>query len=63
MDEQTVTHIRNTFRGGLIDWFDSLQFLGIHIINIRTAFETNFRAAPSLTSIVRKAYKILNLDE
>ena len=29
MDEQTITHERNTFRGNQIDWFNSLTPLGI----------------------------------
>ena len=30
-DEQTITHVRNAFRGDLIDWFDSLSALGIDV--------------------------------
>jgi hypothetical protein len=65
-DKQTVTHVRNAFRGDLMDWFDSLHFLGIDTTiweNIRSAFETDFKAAPSVTSNVNKTYKNLNLDE
>ena len=65
-DKQTVTHVRNAFRGDLMDWFDSLHFLGIDTTvweNIRSAFETDFKAAPSVTSNVNKTYKNLNLNE
>ena len=53
-DEQTIAHVRNPFRGDLIDLFNSLRSLGIDTAiwdNIKTAFETDFRAAPSVTSI------------
>ena len=30
-DEQTITYVRNTFRGDLIDWFDSQTALGTDI--------------------------------
>ena len=29
-DEQTITHVRNAFKGDLIDWYDSLASLGIY---------------------------------
>ena len=29
MDEQIIMHVKNTFRGDLIDWFNSLTTLGI----------------------------------
>jgi hypothetical protein len=56
-DEQTITHVRNAFRGDLIDWYDSLAALGIDSKvwdNVKNSFETDFRAAPSVTSVVHK---------
>ena len=56
-DEQTITHVRNAFRGDLIDWYDSLAALGIDSKvwdNVKISFETDFRAAPSVTSVVHK---------
>ena len=29
MDEQIIMHVKNAFRGDLIDWFNSLTTLGI----------------------------------
>ena len=50
-DEQTITHVRNAFRGDLIDWFDSLASLNIDSRiwdNVKTSFETDLRAVPQL---------------
>ena len=65
MDEQTITHVRNAFRGDLIDWYNSLTALGIDSAiwyNVKTAFETYFRAAPSVTSAVHKIPDIKQLE-
>ena len=64
-DEQTITHVRNAFRGDLIDWYDSLAALGIDSKvwdNVKTSFETDFRAAPSVTSVVHKIPEIKQLE-
>ena len=64
-DEQTITHVRNAFRGDLIDWYDSLGALGIDSKvwdNVKTSFETDFRAAPSVTSVVHKIPEIKQLE-
>ena len=64
-DEQTITHVRNAFRGDLIDWYDSLGALGIDSKvwdNVKTCFETDFRAAPSVTSVVHKIPDIKQLE-
>ena len=65
MDEQTITHVRNAFRGDLIDWFNSLTALGIDSAvkdNVKTAFKTDFRAAPSVTLVVHKITDIKLLE-
>ena len=64
-DEQTITHVRNAFRGDLIDWFDLLGALGIDSKvwdNVKKSFETDFRAAPSVTSVVHKIPEIKQLE-
>ena len=51
MDEKTNTHVIHTFRGDLIKWFISLTTLGIDKVawdNVKTAFQTDFRTAPSV---------------
>ena len=49
-DEKTITHVRNAFRGDPIDWFDNIAALGTTAWNnVKTALETDFRAAPSVT--------------
>ena len=56
-DAQTITYVRNAFRGELIDWFDSLKPLGINTAiwaDIQARFEIDFEARPSTTSIVSK---------
>ena len=57
-DEQTIAHVRNAFRGNqVLKWFSSLQVLGIDIkvwANIQTAFQKDFKAAPTTTSVVFK---------
>ena len=64
-DEQTIMHVRNAFRGDLIDWFDSLASLGIDSRvwdNVRTTFETDFRATPSVSSVFQKIPDIKQLE-
>ena len=64
-DAQTITHVRNAFRGPLIDWFDSIQALGVDIRvwdEIQARFETDFEAAPSASSIVYKITEIKQAD-
>ena len=64
-DEQTITHVRNAFRGDLIHWFDNLTALGIGTEiwdNVKTAFKTDFRAASSVTSVVHKIPDIKQME-
>ena len=64
-DEQTINHVRNTFRGDLIDWFNKLNALGINTAvwdNVKTAFKTDFRVAPSFSSVVHKIPDIKQLE-
>ena len=56
-DEQMITHVRNAFRGELLEWFDSLTICGVDITvwaNIKEQFEKDYHAAPSTSSIVHK---------
>ena len=56
-DDLTITHLRNTFRGNLIDWYYSLATLGIDTAvwnTVKTAFKIDFRAAPSEISVGKK---------
>ena len=65
-DVQTITHVRNAFRGNLIDWFDSLSALGIDTAvwnNVKTALEIDFRAANSITSVVQKIPGIKQMEK
>ena len=64
-DAQTITHVRNAFRGPLIDWFDSIQALGVDVRDwdeIQNRFEIDFEAAPSSSSIVYKITEIKQAD-
>ena len=61
MDAQTITHVRNALRGTLLDWYDSLEDLGVNITvwaEIQARFETDFEAAPSASSVVYKITEI-----
>ena len=60
-DAQTITHVKNAFRGDLIDWFNSLSALGIDNTNwdnVKTAFENDYRVKTSTTSMVQKIPEI-----
>ena len=64
-DAQTITHVRNAFRGPLLDWFDSIQALGVDIRvwdQIQARFEIDFEAAPSASSVVYKITEIKQAD-
>jgi hypothetical protein len=64
-DAQTITHVINAFRGPLIDWFDSIQTLGVDIQvwdQIQARFEIDFEAAPSASSVVYKITEIKQAD-
>jgi hypothetical protein len=37
---QTITHVRNAFRGSLLDWYNSLKSLGVDITNWNQINET-----------------------
>ena len=65
-DQVFITHVRNSLRGDLIDWFDSLKPLGVDITiwaNIQAAFETDYEAAPTASSIVNKIPTIKQNDQ
>ena len=57
-DVETITHVCNSFRGQeVLDWFDSLAPLGVNTTvwaEIQLAFEFDFKAAPTTTSVVFK---------
>ena len=60
-DAQTITHVRNALRGSLLDWYDSLEDLGVNTTvwaEIQARFETDFEAAPSASSVVYKITEI-----
>ena len=60
-DAQTITHVRNALRGSLLDWYDSLEDLGVNTLvwaEIQARFETDFEAAPSASSVVYKITEI-----
>ncbi len=60
-DAQTITHVRNAFPGPLLDWFDSIQALGVDIRiwdQIQARFKIDFEAAPSASSVVYKITEI-----
>ena len=60
-DVQTITHMKDAFRGEVIDWFDSLEAFDINIQNwneIKTAFESDFRTKPSMTNMVSQIPEI-----
>ena len=43
-DAQTITHVKNAFRGELIEWFNSLTIQGIYtrsFDNTKTSFEND----------------------
>ncbi len=64
-DAQTITHVRNDFRGPLLDWFDSIQALGVDIQvwdQIQARLEIDFEAAPSASSVVYKITEIKQAD-
>jgi hypothetical protein len=65
-DAQTITHVENAFRGPLLNWFDSLQSLGVDIrvwAQIQTRFEIDSEAAPSASSVVYKITEIKQADQ
>ena len=53
-----TTHVCNAFRGQeVLDWFDSLAPLGRNIAawaDIQTAFQVDFKAALTTTSVIYK---------
>ena len=57
-DVETITHVCNAFRGQeVLDWFDSLAPLGVNTAvwaEIQTAFQIDFKAAPTTTSVIFK---------
>ena len=60
-DQQMITHVRNAFRGSVIDWFDMLAPLGVNITiwaEIQAEFESVFEAAPSTSTVVHKIPEI-----
>ncbi len=62
---QKITQVRNAFRGPLLDWFDSIQALGVDIRiweQIQARFEIDFEAAPSASSVVYKITEIKQAD-
>ena len=64
-DEKIITHVRNAFRGFLIDSFDSLTAIGVDTVvwdNVKMAFEPDFRAPPSVTSMVHKSPNIKQME-
>ena len=65
-DAQTITHFRNALRGtSALNWFNSLEPLGLDITvwdNIKTTFETDFKAAPTNSSVVFKIADIKQAD-
>jgi hypothetical protein len=64
-DAQTTKHVRNAFRGPLLDWFDSIQALGMDIRvwdQIQARFDIDFEAAPSASSVVYKITEIKQAD-
>jgi hypothetical protein len=56
-DDQIITHVRNTLKDKVIDWFYALPSYGVsqHVwAEIQTRFEIDFRAKPTPTSVVAK---------
>ena len=65
-DAQTITHVKNAFRGEVIDWFDSLKAFDINTQNwneVKTAFESDFRTTPSMTTMVSQIPEIKQKQE
>ena len=65
-DAQTITHVKNALRGEVIDWFDSLQAFDIDTQNwneIKTAFQSDFRTTPSMTTMVSQIPEIKQKQE
>ena len=62
-DAQTVTHFRNALKGSVVEWFNTLDQFDVDTENknwaqIRAAFESNYKAKDTNTSIVSKLQKL-----
>jgi hypothetical protein len=58
---QTVTNFRKTLRGEVLKWYNALPLLGIDDLNwvsVKTQFEKNYRAAPTISLVVQKLPEI-----
>ena len=65
-EANTITHVQNAFRGTeVLDWFESLEPLGIDVLHwepIKAAFINDFKAAPTISSVVFKIADIKQQD-
>ncbi len=57
MDLQTVTHFRNALRGEVLKWYNALPLMAVDNlirVNVITQFEQDFRATPTVSSVLQK---------
>jgi hypothetical protein len=64
-DLQTVTHFKNAIRGEMPKWYNALPLLDIDNLNwdiLRNQFEKDYRAAPTISSVIQKLSEIEQRD-
>ena len=64
-DLQTLTHFRNALRGEVLKWYNALPLLDVDNINwenVKTQYEQDFRATPTISSVIQKLPEIRQKD-
>ncbi len=62
---QTITHFRNALRGEVLKWYNALPLLDIDNLDweiVCTQFEQDYRAAPTISSVIQKLPEIKQKD-
>jgi hypothetical protein len=60
-DIQTVIHLRNAIRGEVLKWYIALPLMDVdHLLweNVKTQYENDFRATPTMSSVIQKLPEI-----
>jgi hypothetical protein len=64
-DIQTVTHFRNAIRVEILKWYNALPLMDVDNLiweNVKTQFESDFRATPTVSTVIQKLPKIRQKD-
>jgi hypothetical protein len=54
-----VTHFSNDLRGEVLKWYNALPLLdNLNRDSVKTQFEKDYRAAPTISSVIQKLTEI-----